>query len=104
VLRLTDGTDVEVTGIAPVASISEVERILNSPVQPQEPEPAEDEPSEDVLADAAVVAHDALAAEEPDPSQADPIALLRQLSELHASGVLTDEEFASKKQEVLARM
>jgi hypothetical protein len=33
--------------------------------------------------------------------QADPIAQLKELGELHASGVLTDEEFAAQKAKIL---
>lgn len=32
---------------------------------------------------------------------ADPIAQLKELGELHASGVLTDEEFATQKAKIL---
>ncbi|MDX6586840.1 MAG: hypothetical protein QOI31_1313 [Solirubrobacterales bacterium] len=35
------------------------------------------------------------------PAQADPIAQLRELGELHESGVLTDEEFAAQKAKIL---
>jgi hypothetical protein len=52
------------------------------------------------------------AAEEPPPQQyaappppveqgPDPIEQLKQLGELHASGVLTDEEFAVEKAKIL---
>ena len=38
----------------------------------------------------------------PAPSAApDPIAQLKELGELHASGVLTDEEFAAQKAKIL---
>ena len=32
------------------------------------------------------------------------IQQIRQLSELHEEGILTDEEFAAKKQELLSRL
>jgi hypothetical protein len=35
------------------------------------------------------------------PSEADTIAQLTQLGELHAQGILTDEEFAAQKAKVL---
>lgn len=35
------------------------------------------------------------------PPAADPIAQLKDLGELHASGVLTDEEFAAQKAKIL---
>ena len=35
------------------------------------------------------------------PAQPDRIAELRQLGELHAQGVLTDEEFAAEKAKIL---
>lgn len=38
------------------------------------------------------------------PASADPMADLQQLGQLHDSGVLTDEEFATKKAEILARL
>lgn len=38
------------------------------------------------------------------PGSTDAAELLRQLGDLHASGVLTDEEFQSKKRELLARL
>ena len=42
------------------------------------------------------------AAPAPAPSAApDPIAQLKELGELHASGVLTDEEFAAQKAKIL---
>jgi hypothetical protein len=39
----------------------------------------------------------------PAPAEAapDPIALLTQLGELHAKGILTDEEFAEQKARIL---
>jgi membrane protease subunit (stomatin/prohibitin family) len=37
----------------------------------------------------------------PAPAQADPMAKLKELGELHSSGVLTDEEFAAAKAKVL---
>lgn len=38
------------------------------------------------------------------PAQVDIPAQLQQLAGLHAAGILTDEEFATKKAELLARM
>jgi membrane protease subunit (stomatin/prohibitin family) len=35
------------------------------------------------------------------PAQADPMAKLKELGELHSSGVLTDEEFAAAKAKIL---
>ncbi|HSX53409.1 MAG TPA: SHOCT domain-containing protein [Patescibacteria group bacterium] len=37
-------------------------------------------------------------------SGSDPMEDLQQLGQLHDSGVLTDEEFAAKKAEILQRM
>lgn len=37
-------------------------------------------------------------------SESEPIVLLKQLSELHKQGVLTDDEFEAKKKELLAKM
>ncbi|MCC6754901.1 MAG: SHOCT domain-containing protein [Solirubrobacterales bacterium] len=37
----------------------------------------------------------------PAPATADPIAQLKELGELHQSGVLTDEEFAAQKAKIL---
>ena len=34
----------------------------------------------------------------------DPIALLERLAQLHAAGVLTDDEFAAKKAELLGKI
>ena len=39
----------------------------------------------------------------PPPPAADPIAQLKDLAELHANGVLTDEEFAVQKSKILNR-
>jgi hypothetical protein len=39
-----------------------------------------------------------------DPSTGTALAALRELGELHASGVLTDREFAAKKAELLKRV
>jgi hypothetical protein len=39
--------------------------------------------------------------EAPPPAQDDSIAKLKELGELHASGVLTDEEFAAQKAKLL---
>lgn len=51
------------------------------------------------------------AAEQEQPSNtqsseenSDSMALLKQLSELHSSGVLTDEEFEAKKAEILNKI
>ena len=38
---------------------------------------------------------------EPPPAEPDRIAQLTQLGELHAQGVLTDEEFAAEKAKIL---
>jgi hypothetical protein len=35
------------------------------------------------------------------PAEADPIARLRELGELHDQGILTDEEFAAQKAKLL---
>jgi membrane protease subunit (stomatin/prohibitin family) len=35
------------------------------------------------------------------PAQEDPMAKLKELGELHSSGVLTDEEFAAAKAKIL---
>jgi hypothetical protein len=40
-------------------------------------------------------------AAEPEPAAPDPIEQLKQLGELHAQGVLTDEEFAAQKAKIL---
>jgi hypothetical protein len=37
----------------------------------------------------------------PPPAQPDTMAQLKELGELHASGVLTDEEFAAQKAKIL---
>ena len=37
----------------------------------------------------------------PAPAAPDPIAQLKELGELHAAGVLTDEEFAAQKAKIL---
>jgi len=37
-----------------------------------------------------------------EPAEADPIAQLKQLGELRAQGILTDEEFAAAKAKLLA--
>ena len=48
------------------------------------------------------------AEEQPAPQAAapaaDPMAQLQKLGELHEQGILTDEEFAAKKQELLSQM
>jgi hypothetical protein len=41
-------------------------------------------------------------APEPAAPAADPIEQLKQLGELHAQGILTDEEFAAQKAKLLA--
>ncbi len=41
------------------------------------------------------------AAPAPAAATADPIAQLKELGELHQSGVLTDEEFAAQKAKIL---
>jgi hypothetical protein len=38
----------------------------------------------------------------PAPAQADPIERLKELGQLHESGVLTDQEFADAKAKILA--
>lgn len=44
------------------------------------------------------------AAAAPAPAADDPIERIKKLSELHAAGVLTDEEFATKKAELLGEV
>lgn len=41
---------------------------------------------------------------ETQSQQNDPMEQLKQLGELHAQGVLTDEEFSSKKQQLLNQL
>jgi Short C-terminal domain len=48
-------------------------------------------------------AYEDAAPAEPPPPAADPIAQLKDLAELHANGVLTDEEFAVQKSKILNR-
>jgi membrane protease subunit (stomatin/prohibitin family) len=38
----------------------------------------------------------------PAPAQADPVERLKELGQLHESGVLTDQEFADAKAKILA--
>lgn len=40
----------------------------------------------------------------PSPAATDPITLIQRLAELKSAGILTDEEFAAKKAELLARI
>jgi hypothetical protein len=40
----------------------------------------------------------------PPPAAADPLSLIERLAELRAKGVLTEEEFAAKKAELLGRL
>jgi membrane protease subunit (stomatin/prohibitin family) len=42
-----------------------------------------------------------MAAQAPPPAQEDQMAKLKELGELHSSGVLTDEEFAAAKAKIL---
>jgi hypothetical protein len=42
-----------------------------------------------------------MAAQPPPPQQEDPMQKLKQLADLHQSGVLTDEEFAAAKAKIL---
>jgi hypothetical protein len=42
-----------------------------------------------------------MAAPQAAPAQADPMEKLRELGQLHESGVLTDEEFAAAKAKIL---
>lgn len=52
-------------------------------------------------------AHPAAATPQPAaaaPAAVDPMAQLRQLGELRDAGILTEEEFASKKAEILSRL
>ena len=37
----------------------------------------------------------------PEPAADDDVAELKQIAELHAQGILTDEEFAAKKAQIL---
>jgi hypothetical protein len=45
-----------------------------------------------------------VAAPQPAADSEDAMAQLQKLGELHSQGILTDEEFAAKKQELLSRM
>lgn len=44
------------------------------------------------------------AAQQPQPAQEDTAATLRKLADLHREGLLTDEEYAAKRAEVIARI
>ena len=51
--------------------------------------------------DAQYTQQQAAAAEQGVEQQADPTAQLQQLAQLHDQGILTDEEFAAKKKQLL---
>ncbi|KAB2977275.1 SHOCT domain-containing protein [Streptomyces sp. SS1-1] len=59
------------------------------------PDPGQDPPSEQPSAPAPASA--------PQPTTT-PVEQLRQLAELRDAGILSDEEFTTKKAEILARM
>lgn len=40
----------------------------------------------------------------PPQASADPMAQIQKLGDLHAQGILTDEEFTAKKQELLSQL
>jgi hypothetical protein len=44
------------------------------------------------------------AAAAPAPAEADPVARLKELGQLHEQGILTDEEFAEQKAKILNTM
>jgi Short C-terminal domain len=44
------------------------------------------------------------AAQQPQPAQEDTAATIRKLADLHREGLLTDEEYAAKRAEVIARI
>jgi hypothetical protein len=66
----------------------------------------------DTLTDLMLGKHPSVQAPAPEPASpappvapaADPTAQLQQIAALRDSGILTDEEFAAKKAEILARM
>ena len=78
---------------------------------PSQPVPAAPEPAMPAEPQVAAAAPAERAPERPAPAAApapaggpDPLALIEKLAALHASGILTDEEFSKKKAELLARL
>lgn len=57
-----------------------------------------------VRARIADLAESPAAAQQQPPAQLDVMGQLQKLGELHAAGILTDEEFATKKAELLSRL
>jgi hypothetical protein len=76
--------------------VVEAGRRSSTPDTPQNRTASELEPGASVIAGAA--------ARPPQVSAEDIFATLECLAELHKKGVLTDEEFATKKAELLARI
>ena len=76
--------------------VVEAGRRSSTPDTPQNGTASELEPEASVIAGAA--------ARSPQVSAEDIFATLERLAELHKKGVLTDEEFATKKAELLARI
>jgi hypothetical protein len=91
------------TGPSGAVALDRLRRIEAEVAAPRPPGPGRADPAE-IPAKAAPAASPAAAAA-PDRSSPDAIlATIERLADLHARGVLTDAEFATKKTELLARL
>ena len=90
-------------GVARTAVIAGTASAVNGRVQRRQAEKYASRDAQ-IYADREQAYQQAAPAQAPSaaPPAADPIEQLRRLGELHADGVLTDDEFAAQKAKILA--
>jgi hypothetical protein len=88
-------------GVARTAVIAGTASAVSGRVQRRQAERFADRDAQIISGHAEAYEEGMGAAQPPPPPTVDPIAQLKELAELHASGVLTDEEFATQKSRIL---
>ena len=89
-----------IRGVARTAAIAGTASAVSGRVQHRQQQKwaAEDQPQQPVYQQPAPAPAPAPAAA---PAESGEVAELKQLADLHAQGILTDEEFAAKKAQIL---
>ena len=106
--RAADGRTTDAQAAGAQAASARVADARAQPARPVDEQPARSPADETNQADlsggAASARASARLAQSASPEGADPLDLIERLAGLHAKGILSDDEFAAKKKELLGRL